>query len=337
VLVITNRHPLALRPAEIVENIAVSRLRFTSPRASLGPALRFPFAYASTLRAMLQQTPRPDIIHVQCASVQLAAAAGFARLRRVPLVLTTQGEVEADANNLFQTSSYARMMFRVTARGAAALTAPSHWTATTVAELAPMFREATVIPNGIDPRQWSLTFPPDADVVAAWGRHVPQKGFDLLLNAWPLVRKAIPTARLLIGGSGPETEALREVAVVGVEFLGPLDRMGVGQLLKRSRVVAIPSRFESFGIVALEAMAAGRAVVWSNRGGMREATGGLGWPVDPDDRESLAAALVSALHAQPDPRRYRRRAEEFSWAAIADRYLDIYRRIQVTPPHRRPK
>ena len=324
VLVITNRHPAALRRVDAVEGISVVRVPFASPRAALAPAARFPFAYARAVGAMLRQRPRPDILHVQCASAQLAAAIGFTTIRRVPFVFTTQGEVEADANNLFQASSYARAMFGLASRAADALTAPSHWTATATAELAPAFGDATVIPNGVDPQQWPLTSPPEEAVVASWGRHVPQKGFDLLLEAWPRVRERIPSARLLIGGSGPDTPELRKAATDGVEFVGHLDRPGVQQLLEHSRVVAVPSRIEPFGIVALEAMASGRAVVWSTRGGLREAMNGLGWPVDPHDRESLAAAIVYALLARPDPQRYRGRAEELSWAAITAMYLDVY-------------
>jgi len=181
-----------------------------------------------------------------------------------------------------------------------------------------------VIPNGVDPTQWSITRIPDEPVVAAWGRHVSQKGFDLLLAAWPKVRASIPSARLLLGGDGPESQALQSLASKGVELIGPLDREGVQRLLDQSRIAVIPSRLEPFGVVALEAMATGRAVVWSTHGGLREATGGLGWPMDPTHDEALAAAVVAALRAPAEPQTYRRHAEGLAWDSLTQRYLDVY-------------
>ena len=153
---------------------------------------------------------------------------------------------------------------------------------------------------------------------------MPQKGLDLLIEAFPLVRVEIPEAELRIGGSGTDTDALRSMAGPGVSFLGPLDRVGVQEMLTNSRVAVVPSRLEPFGIVALEAMATGRAVVWSNIGGLGEATRGHGWGVDPFDTEALANALVSALRSRPDPEVMRQVAEASSWTHICDQYLDVY-------------
>jgi glycosyltransferase involved in cell wall biosynthesis len=154
---------------------------------------------------------------------------------------------------------------------------------------------------------------------------VRQKGFDLLVAAWPRIRELVPGAQLLIGGAGSETPALRKQAAEGVTFTGPLDRSGVQQLLNQSRIAVVPSRVEPFGIVALEAMAAGRTVVWSSHGGLAEATGGLGWSVDPNDREALAQATATAIRSPLDPALLRSHAEQLSWTRIAERYLDVYR------------
>lgn len=335
VLVITNRHPESLPSADVVEGINVKRLRFAAPRAALLPTARFPFAFIRTVSSLFRQSPRPDIVHVQCASAQLAVAIAFSAARRAPLILTTQGEIAMDANLLYERSAYARYVFRIAGRAASALTACSTWTAANAAKIAPEFRQAAIIENGIDAAQWRLTAPPDAAVVAAWGRHVHQKGFDLLLDAWPLVREALPPARLLLGGNGPETPALQARAPDGVEFVGPLDRNEVQELIDQSRVVVVPSRLEPFGIVALEAMAVGRPVVWGTVGGLSEATGGLGWPADPSNPRELARAILEALRSAPRPEFYRRHASSYSWSEITDKYVALYEHVSAARGNRR--
>lgn len=327
VAVVTNRHPSDLGAADVVEGIEVHRLRFASPALSIVALTRFLRTSPTSLRAMLQITPRPDVVHVHCAASQLTYAAIFARLARRPLVLTTHGEVDVDNDRLFGVSVYARASLRLTVSAADALTACSAWAARGAGSIAPALGQAVVIANGIDLAQWPYTPTPEHPIVACWGRHVPQKGFDLLLEAWPLVLEKLPTARLLIGGSGPESASLRRRSVPRVDFWGPLDRAGVAEMLRRSRVVVVPSRVEPFGIVALEAMAAGRPVVWSVHGGLGEATGGLGWGVDPEDRSKLADALVEALTSEPDWTNIRRHAEAFSWDTQGARYLEIYERV----------
>ena len=326
VLVLTQRHPPELPARDRVEGIDVVRMVFPAPAKALAPATRYPISLLRTQAALLRQLPRPDIVNVHCASVQLGAAIPFTAFRRIPLVLSTHGELDVDADALFQTSVYARAMFRIGARRARVLTACSHWTAASAARVAGAFARATVIPNGIDIRDWPLLPPVSAPVVAAWGRHVSQKGFDLLLDAWPDVRRAVPDARLLIGGVGSETPQLEAARSAGVEFLGPLDRAHVKEMLSQARIGAVPSRLEPFGIVALEAMAAGRGVVWSTRGGLIEATGGLGWPVDPLNREELARGIVQGLRSETDQRPFRERAEELSVEAMTTAFLDAYTR-----------
>ena len=158
-----------------------------------------------------------------------------------------------------------------------------------------------------------------------------------MIDAFAGVRREMPDAVLLIGGDGPQTPALVEMAGEGVEFLGPLDRADVQTLLSRSRSAVVPSRLEPFGIVAVEAMASGRGVVWSTNGGLGDATGGLGWGVDPTNTRALVRALMAAHQEPLQPERARRHAETLSWARVCDRYeQDYYREVMPErPPVRR--
>lgn len=324
VTVVVHRHPPTLPDTAVVEGVPVVRIPFELPGRSVRRLLGAPASFKRQIRELEAIGPAPDVLHVQCAANQVPAVALYARKHRVPFVLTTQGEVTMDADAIYQRSAQMRVALRLGSRLATVHTACSRRAGDDAATVASGFRRCQVIPNGVDLSQWELSPLPDEPVFVAWGRHVPQKGFDLLIRAFDLVRKELPEASLRIGGDGPVTEQLRAMAGDGVEFLGPLDRGGVQQLLKSARVAVVPSRLEPFGIVAVEAMAAGRGVVWSTNGGLADATGGLGWGVDPTDTPALADALLRA-HRQPlDPTVARAHAEGLAWSSIAERYLKLY-------------
>lgn len=329
VMVVVHRHPAELPRREVVEGVPVARVLMDLPGSALGRLARYPLDLARTVGELRALGPAPDVVHVQCPANQLPAITGYAARARIPLVVTTQGEVTMDAHQIYQQSAQMRTGLRVASRAAAALTACSTRAALDAATVAPRFAGAEVVPNGVDPAQWTVTPLPEQPVYAAWGRHVRQKGLDLLIGAFARVRDDLPEAVLRIAGDGSETAALRALAGPGVEFLGPLDRAGVQRLLADSRVAVVPSRLEPFGIVAVEAMAAGRTVVWSTSGGLDEATGGLGYGVDPTDPAALARAMVTAYQAPVPVAQARAHAESLSWARIAARYLAIYSRCRT--------
>lgn len=331
VTVVVHRHPADLPEDEVVEGVQVRRITFDLPGARPARLLRHPLALRRQLASLDALGPRPDLVHVQCASNQVLPLTLWTSRRQVPLVITTQGEVTMDAGRIYQRSTQIRMVLRWGSRRAALLTACSRRAGDDAATVAGRFAGCSVVPNGVDPTQWTVTPLPDEPLFAAWGRHVPQKGLDLLIGAFDIVRRELPDATLRIGGDGPEHQRLRTLAGPGVEFAGPLDRDGVQSLLAQSRVAVVPSRLEPFGIVAVEAMAAGRGVVWSTNGGLADATGGLGQAADPTDVEALAAAMIAA-HRQPlEPAVARVHAESLSWGRIGDRYLGLYHGLLTAP------
>jgi glycosyltransferase involved in cell wall biosynthesis len=164
-----------------------------------------------------------------------------------------------------------------------------------------------VVPSGVDARR--LVAPPDARAAlrAAWGVGdaevlvlVPgalerRKGHAVLLAAAARLAPAAPPLRYVFCGAGREAEALAEAAAVlgpAVTFAG--FRSDIGACLAAADVVALPSLQEGLGVAALEAMAAGLAVVGSRVGGLAEAvvSGETGILVPPGDAAALAAALL---------------------------------------------
>ncbi len=170
------------------------------------------------------------------------------------------------------------------------------------------------------------------------GRHEPRKGLDVLLDALPRLPSDV---HIWVGGEGPDTERLklRHAGDPRVQWLGRLSDMEKRRRLKAADVFCAPSlRGESFGVVLLEAMAGGAAIVAADLSGYRlvarpEHDGLL---VPPGDAEALGAALVRVL--DDDSLRSRlvesgaARAQAFSMDSLADLYLDLYQRVSTPAP-----
>ena len=150
-------------------------------------------------------------------------------------------------------------------------------------------------------------------------------------------------ARLWVAGSGPESERLRHryPPSARVQWLGRLSDEEVAARMAGADVLCAPSlRGESFGVVLLEGMAAGAAVVASDLPGYRAAAGGHARLVAPGDRTALATALADALSeatGEGSPAREARaaalgHARGWSMARLAERYVDVYRRATESRP-----
>lgn len=197
-----------------------------------------------------------------------------------------------------------------------------------------------VIPNGVDVNRYRRAVP-----LARWqdgtrnllfvGRHEPRKGLIELLKAFRILRKTGCECRLLVVGSGPqEREARRYVAtrrLKGVEFLGRVSDEEKAQLFRTADIYVSPATGgESFGIVLLEAMAAGAAIVCSDIHGYKGVVrrGREGLLVPPRKPKALAAAIGEVLADDELRARMARsgqaRADEFSWERVAAKVDDYY-------------
>jgi phosphatidylinositol alpha-mannosyltransferase len=197
-----------------------------------------------------------------------------------------------------------------------------------------------VIPNGVDVDRYRKAVP-----LARWqdgtrnvlfvGRHEPRKGLIELLKAFRILRKTGCECRLLVVGSGPQEREARRYVMTrrlgGVEFLGRVSDDEKAQLFKTADVYVSPATGrESFGIVLLEAMAAGTAIVCSDihgyKGVVRRGTDGL--LVPPRKPKALAAAIGTLLADDELRARMGRsgtlRAEEFSWERVTAKVEDYY-------------
>ncbi len=206
----------------------------------------------------------------------------------------------------------------------------------------------SVIPNGIDSSrlrslstqdlsEFRLQYArPNERIIFNVGRLVYEKGADLLVESAPLVLSQVPDAKIVIGGRGPLFASLGQridamhlhdkVMLAG--FLTDEER---DRLYVVADVCVFPSRYEPFGIVALEAMAAGTPVVVSDVGGLgtvvqHELTGLTAFP---EDVHSLAWAIKHILHDPQAALERARRASAYieahlNWPVIAGMTLEVY-------------
>ncbi len=201
--------------------------------------------------------------------------------------------------------------------------------------------EIEVMFNGIDlerfgPPGGARSGPPTVLFV---GRHEPRKGLSVLLSAF---ERLAPPARLWVAGAGPETAALRRRHPPSdrVVWLGPItDEEKVSRLADADVFCAPSLGGESFGLVLLEAMAAGVALVATDIDGYRAVAAGHARLVPPGEPAALADALADALASArvgtggSSPEALgtaRHHAEGWSMAELARRYVEVYERVLRT-------
>lgn len=177
----------------------------------------------------------------------------------------------------------------------------------------------------------------DAEVVAAAGRLTSQKGFDRLIPAFAVVVRSHPRWQLRIYGSGPERPALqRLIQELGlrdnISLMGPTRQLG--EELAQASLFALPSRFEGFGMVLVEAMSHGVPVVSFDcpRGPSEIITHGVdGLLVPEGDVEALGAALLELVRDPARRRRYGAAAVEssrrFGVGPVAERWEALLARL----------
>lgn len=197
-----------------------------------------------------------------------------------------------------------------------------------------------LIPNGVDPRVWR----PTANVareslVLAWGRVQYEKGFQVLAQAMAMLRGRVPGLRCVIAGRGsylPELQSQVDIEGVSdlVNLAGFVSDDELRSLLHRAGCVVIPSLYEPFGIVALEALAAEAPTVAARTGGLAEIIEGTDAALlfEPGNARLLADAIERVLTDRALATEMQARGRDvlisrFSWDAIAASTLEVYEQV----------
>ncbi len=341
-LVVTMRWPKSLPAEEELEGIPVVRHIFRLPERKPRWLAAYALEHRVIQRAINRQLVEHgvEVIHVQCVSGNGWYALRASQDLGLPLIVTLQGELTMDAEGVYQSSSVLPGLLRELLERADAVTACSQHTLDEAQQFTgvTLGERGSVVPNGVNLEELQGAEPlvRAKPYALAIGRHVRQKGFDVLLDVWAEVRRALPEAPdLVIAGDGPERSALETQACSlgldgSVVFFGRCDRATTVSLFAACVAFVLPSRHEPFGIVNLEAMAAGTPVIATRVGGVPEIITDErdGLLVAPDDSAECAKAITRVFtdpaFADRLARAAQDRATQFDWDIVAASYSRTY-------------
>jgi glycogen(starch) synthase len=329
---------LSCGEVESLDGLTVRRFPCPLPRLDPRAMPKLLARGAHTLLAMNAAVREfdPDVLHVQCFGPNGVYATALSLLTRVPLVVSLQGETVMDDHDVFAHSFVLRRSLRISFKVAARVTGCSQFTVDdSIARFGLDPEAAEVVFNGMQPQRADGALDvPYVDVLAV-GRLVEKKGFDLLIRAFAAIADDHPNLTLGVGGAGPAQATLESLAAElrlrsRVHFFGRLSREEVHAAMRKAKVFVVPSRLEPFGIVILEAWAAGVPVIATSVGGpsqfVEDRKSGI--LVDPNRTDNFARVLDEVV--RDDTLRHRiaeggrARVIDFSWDRIADRYREIY-------------
>ena len=337
-------------PREVRAGVRVHRVPAPPTPRDLDPFLHWVEAMndrMATAGAAFAARTAVDVVHGHDWLVAPAAGGLASRLRR-PYVTTIHATEYGRHQGWVARHPQAHIHGVETwmARRAERVIVCSHYMRGHVADVYGLDEDAvTVIPNGIDPldlrpagdlaalrAQYAA---PDDKLVLLTGRLVYEKGFQLALDALPAVLRRVGRVRFLVAGAGPHEAELREHARrLGLAdhgtFLGWIGDDLLHSLYRIADLCVVPSLYEPFGLVALEAMASGCPCIVADTGGLREVVPNddVGMRFRSRDPRSLAETMTLVL-SNPAVR-YRLVSEasghvaRFDWTDVARRTAAVY-------------
>jgi glycogen synthase len=284
---------------------------------------------------------RPDVVHAHDWLVAHPAIA-LAEYFDVPLVSTIHA-TEAGRHSGWVSGPISRQVHAVESwlvHESDSLITCSASMSDEITELfGPGLTEIRVIRNGIDASLWPFARrqPRNGPAQLMYlGRLEYEKGIHDAIAALPRIRRTHPGTTLTIAGTGTQQQWLVEQArkhkvLKATTFVGHLDHEKLVHLLHTADAAVLPSHYEPFGIVALEAAATGIPLVTSNVGGLGEAVinGQTGMSYAPRDVAGLAAAVRAVLDDPDAAQRMaiaarERLTSDFDWHTVADETAQVY-------------
>lgn len=358
VSVLTNRSPRYLKRHEVIEGIPVERMLFTGVYLS---SLSYTLKYIAGLLigfvnffrlTLLLKKMKPNVVNIHFLGSQAHYAMLATKLLGIRCVVSLHGD---DVEGLPHRSWIDRWLFRKILQSVDYVTACSNYLLNEARKMVPEIEsKSTAIWNGIRLEEFRNIEPyehPRPYIFAA-GRFVYKKGFDILLGAYQAVLNRGTKVDLILAGDGPERENLlklakelelnfsvkepdmkitdnKSITINGIFFWGRADRDEMKSLMKGCEVFVIPSRKEPFGIVALEAFAAGKKVVACNTGGLAEIIqeGINGYFVEAGNVEDVAKGIKKAL--SDNSGNIQMDLNENSWEKVSLKYLNIFEKMTL--------
>jgi len=327
---------------ETVQGIEVIRLPHylysRRPRDLFQFAVSFlPILYH--LRQLIKEK-EPDVVNLHFIWRYALYPLVLSHLVNFPFIASLHG---SDVHVYPQESGIDRLIFISILRRADYVTTNSQSLLNMSVRMAPYIKEKSfVAKNGVNLSEFDtrVAFDHGRPYVLAIGRFDHKKGFDILIKAFRLVSDQVAYLDLIIAGDGPEWLKNKELTADlclsdRVHFIGWTNRSTTVSLFNSCEFFVLPSTIEAFGIVNLEAMASGKAIVATKVGGVPElVTHGInGVLVEPNDIENLAKNIIY-LHQNRELRGLMGRngrelvEKNYTWERIGEGYLEVYKKAQ---------
>ena len=285
VRIITNRFPNSLPHKEMIDGVQITRLQFLLPALRSLKNFRFDLwlaglwyrIYTKQVLCRIIKEFRPDVInnHYLNEVAEITWQSLVASSLAIPWIISLHGG-DVDGEPLLGKANKAR--FSRLSQSANGLTACSNFLSAQAQALEPALQgKIDVIYNGVDTELFARAkpYPADHPYILGVGQLSLHKGFDLLIEAYAKIAGSYPQVQLYIAGDGQKRFALellirQKELIERVRLLGKVDETTVTALMAGCLFIAMPSRREPFGIVALEGMAAGKPVLAAHVGGLPE-------------------------------------------------------------------
>ncbi|WP_082614686.1 glycosyltransferase family 4 protein [Paenibacillus sp. Soil787] len=288
---------------------------------------------------------RPDLIHIH--SLQCDELAKYYKYKyRIPVIYTCHSLVVLERKKSGRTKMAARQKKLI--RMANAITVPSQWQKNKNRQYYPFYKgQIKVIQNAVSMKNEMNKSASNPYHLLYVGRLTAIKGIKELLNAISLLKKSNHQIKLDIVGEGSKayTIKLKKIAQKlninkNVKWIGKLKPMAVQRLYSSYGAVIVPSRHESFGLVAMEAMANGAPLVSTRKGGLHSFVNMNNASVIRTVTASSIASSIREIWRNPDVTMSRVRmaketANRYGWIKVSNQYLSLFskyakgRRINV--------
>lgn len=295
-----------------------------------------------------------NVVHAHHGTMSLAGLR-YAKRKKVPFILTYHGDPYKSYGGFISTISvyfHTKFLLNKILSGTDIIISPSeHYT--NQSEFLRKYKDKVVtIPNGINIKDFEIPYSKEQcrlkldlplydNILLYLGALTPNKGPDLLIKAMPKVIKEITDVKLVVVGTGPMKEELKELSktlgIYGYEyvrfdgFVGDVFKKAL--YYKAADVFVFPTLKDIFGIVILESIACGTPIVASNIGGIPDVIkdGETGLLIPPKNPEALANAIIKILQDKTLSSRLskngKEEAKKYSWEKIAKDTEKLYKRV----------
>jgi glycosyltransferase involved in cell wall biosynthesis len=341
VSIITSHSQPNLPPLEITDGIKVYRTYLGIFGNSARSSVYFVLSFLPSIIRLVKiiKIEKPDIINFHFSDSAALYVLLLKRIFSLPVVVSVHGN---DIQKFPEESLIYRRLTTALLKKADFVTACSKSLLKDAIRLEPSVKgKSNPIGNGIDLSEFDLKdiYKSDKPYIFSFGRLEHKKGFDVLINSFKIISKEFPNYDLIIAGDGAKKNELQNlIDNLGldkkVKLTGALSRKEILKLLNGCEIFICPSRIEPFGIVNLEAMAAGKPVIASRVDGVPEVIedGVNGILVEPENVNQLAETIANLLNDEALKSKLsitgRKIVESrYGWEVVGQRYFDLFKSV----------